>query len=106
MPNIEQLLTKKDLAEKWQVSMPTIDNYISDGIITPIKNIPSIRFNPQYIAELEGVKLEKHSPLEWRRMERALEHWKVRAERAEMALRKINITTTEAIICEKEAFQI
>lgn len=70
---LDKLLTKKDLAEKWQVTPQTIDNYIADGVITPIKNIPSIRFNPQYIAELEGVKLEKFSPMERRRLEIQLE---------------------------------
>ncbi|MFL0194246.1 hypothetical protein ACJDU8_01445 [Clostridium sp. WILCCON 0269] len=63
-----------------------IDNYIADRIITPIKNIPSIRFNPQYVAELEGVRLEKHSPLEWRRLERELEYWKAKAEKLEEVL--------------------
>lgn len=94
---MEQLLTKKDLAKRWQVSLPTIDNYITDGILTPIKNIPSIRFNPKYIAEIEGIKLEKHSPLEWRRVERELEQWRTRAEKAESIIAKINITTTEVM---------
>ncbi len=94
---MEQLLTKKDLAQRWKVSLPTIDNYIADEIIAPIKNIPSIRFNPQYIAELEGVKLEKHSPLEWRRMEKELEYWKSRAEKTEEAIAKMSIIATEVI---------
>lgn len=102
---MEQLLTKKDLAKRWQVSLPTIDNYISDGIITPISNIPSIRFNPRYIAELEGVKLEKHSPLEWKRLERELEQWKIRAEKAENVIAQINVATTEVIYCRQKEME-
>jgi len=58
------LLTKKDLAEKWQVSEKSIDNWRQDGTVSACKGVPVIRFSPQYIAELEGVKLEKFSPLE------------------------------------------
>lgn len=93
----DKLLTKKDLAEHWQVSLQTIDNYIADGIITPIKSIPSIRFSPQYISEFEGIKLEKFSPLERRRLERELEEWKLRAEKAEKAVVRANIVLMEAI---------
>ncbi|WP_338433431.1 histidine kinase [Clostridium tyrobutyricum] len=99
---MEHLLTKKDLAKRWQISLPTVDNYIADGILTPIKNIPSIRFNPQYIAEIEGIKLEKHSPLEWRRIGRELEHWKTRAENAEAIIAKINMATTEVMYSKQK----
>jgi hypothetical protein len=70
---MEKLLTKQDLANRWQVTVRTIENWICDGIITPVKNIPSVRFNPSYIAELEGLKLEKFSPLERKKLERELE---------------------------------
>jgi hypothetical protein len=66
------LLTKKDLAEKWQVSERSIDIWRQEGTISECKGVPAIRFSPQYIAELEGVKLEKFSPLERRRLEREL----------------------------------
>jgi len=66
------LLTKKDLAEKWQVSERSIDIWRQEGTISECKGVPVIRFSPQYIAELEGVRLEKFSPLERRRLEREL----------------------------------
>ncbi|SHI76422.1 hypothetical protein SAMN02745975_00565 [Geosporobacter subterraneus DSM 17957] len=66
---MDQLLTQKDLSERWQVDIKTIERWRKEGIITPCKGIPSIRFSPQYIAELEGVKLERFSPLERRRLE-------------------------------------
>lgn len=105
MPNIEPLLKKSQVAEILQVDERTVDRYREDGIITPCR-IPAVRYNPQEIRELIGVKLEKFSPLERKRFERELEEWKTRAEKAEAALRRINITATEAMLCEKEAFQI
>lgn len=66
---MEQLFTQKDLAERWKLDVTTIKNYRESGIITPVKGIPAIRFTEQYILELEGVKLEKVSPLMYRRLE-------------------------------------
>lgn len=70
---MDKLLTQKDLAKRWQVTEATIKNWRDEGILQPVKGIPVIRFTEQYIAELEGVKLERFSPLERRRMERRLE---------------------------------
>ncbi|HDK7179182.1 TPA: histidine kinase [Clostridium botulinum] len=76
-----KLLTQKDLAERWQISIKAIESYRQQGLITPIEGLPSIRFNPQHIAELEGTKLERFSPLERRRMERELEQLKQENEK-------------------------
>lgn len=78
---MEKLLTQKDLAERWQVSVKAIEGYRKEGIITPVHGIPSIRFNPQQILELEGTKLERFSPLERRRMEKELEQLKQENEK-------------------------
>ncbi len=93
----DKLLTKKDLAEHWQVSPQTIDNYIADGIVTPVKAIPSIRFNPAHIKKLDETPLERFSPLERRRMEREIEGLKLRAEKAESALARVTAIVMEAI---------
>lgn len=67
----QKLLTKKDLAKRWQVSEPTIDRMRQEGIVAPCKNLlPTVRFSEQYILELEGLKLERFSPLERRKLER------------------------------------
>ncbi|NFS06293.1 histidine kinase [Clostridium botulinum] len=76
-----KLLTQKDLAERWQVSIKAIESYRQQGIITSVEGLPSIRFNPQHIAELEGTKLERFSPLERRRMEKELEQIKQENEK-------------------------
>lgn len=68
-----KLLTQQDLAERWQVDVATITNWRKEGIIQTVKGIPAIRFTEQHILELEGVKLEKVSPLQVRRLENELE---------------------------------
>ncbi|MBY6756386.1 histidine kinase [Clostridium botulinum] len=78
---MDKLLTQKDLAERWQVSVKAIESYRQQGLITPVEGLPSIRFNPQHIAELEGTKLERFSPLERRRMEREIENLKQENEK-------------------------
>jgi predicted site-specific integrase-resolvase len=102
---MEQLLTKKNLAEHWQVTIQTIDSYIKDGLITPCNKVPCKgRFNPKYIAELDGVKLEKFSPLERRRLERELEFWKTKAEELERTITKLSMDITQAVYSmQKEA---
>lgn len=71
-----QLLTKKDLAQRWQVSERTIDNWVAEGIVPRCKNIPSVRFAEETIRQLEGLKLERFSPIERRRLEREIEQLK------------------------------
>ncbi|HEY5524826.1 MAG TPA: histidine kinase [Clostridium sp.] len=71
---MDRLLTKKELAEHWQVTETSIDNWRRDGTLTACKGMPVIRFSPQHIAELEGIKLEKFSPLERKKLERELEN--------------------------------
>lgn len=72
---MDKLLTKKDLAERWQVSERTIDEYRTDGIITPIAGLPCIRFNPQYIEKIEGCIPEK-TTLKERSLEKELQEIK------------------------------
>ena len=70
---MNKLLTQQELAERWQVDVSTITNWRKEGIITPAKGIPAIRFTEQHILELEGVKLEKVSPLMYRKLEKEKE---------------------------------
>lgn len=86
---MNKLLTQQDLAERWQVSVKAIENYRQQGIITPVRGIPSIRFNPQHILELEGTKLEKFSPIERRKFELQNEKLKTENEELKKILRNI-----------------
>lgn len=95
---MDKLLTKKDLAEHWKVTTHSIDNWVKEGLITPCKKVPEdMRFAPKYIAELDGVQIEKFSPLERHRLERELEEWKIRALNAEGIIAKITSIGTSAI---------
>ena len=91
---MDRLLTKKDLAEKWQVSEKAIDDYRAKGIITAVKDLPSIRFTPQHIAEIEGVKLERFSPLERKKLEREVEELKLKLKRAEDVIAQVQMLST------------
>jgi hypothetical protein len=71
--NVDKLLTQRDLADRWQVSVRAIEKWRSEGILQPAKGVPVIRFTAQYIAELEGVELKATSPLRVRRLEREIE---------------------------------
>ena len=97
-----KLLTKKDVAERWQVDESTIDRYRRDGIIIPCKGLPTVRFTEQHIAEIEGLKLEKTSPIERKRLERELEEWKLRAVEAETALAQASLILTEALYSKQK----
>ena len=70
MEKLEKLLTVKDLADKWQKDEGTIRRYVREGILTPCKGVPGTLFSIQYISELEGVEIDRFSPLEKRRLEK------------------------------------
>ena len=94
---MDKLLTQKDLAERWQVSKRTIENYRLERIIIPVKGIPAIRFTMQHVLELEGVKLEKFSPIERRRMEMELEELKKQNEILKGILTNVLVETSKVI---------
>lgn len=64
-----KLLSVKDLAKRWGKDEGTIRRYVNEGIITPCSGVPGTMFHPQYIAKLEGIELERFSPLQKRRLE-------------------------------------
>jgi hypothetical protein len=94
---LERLLTQKDLAERWQVTVQSIENCRKEGFITPVKGVPGIRFNPEQIAALEIVKLEKFSPLERRKLERENEELKKDNERLKGIVANILVESSKLI---------
>lgn len=92
-----KLLTQQDLAERWQVDVTTITNWRKDGILQPVKGIPAIRFTEEHITELEGVKLEKVSPLVVRRLERELEELRLQNEKLKEVLGNILTESSKVI---------
>jgi len=94
---MDRLLTQQDLADRWQVTVNTIRDWRLQGIITPVKGIPAIRFTEQHIAELEGVKLEKVSPLQVKRLERELEQTKKENERLKGIIANVIAETSQVL---------
>lgn len=86
---MDKLLTVKDLAERWQKDEGTIRRYVSEGTLTSCRGVPGVMFSPKYIAELEGVELERFSPLEKRRMEREIEELKAKVDKQQAIIQKI-----------------
>jgi DNA gyrase/topoisomerase IV subunit A len=91
---MDMLLTKKDLAVRWQVSEQAIDDYRLKGIITSVKGLPSVRFTQQHVAEIEGIKLERFSPLERKKLERENEELKLKLKKAEEIIAKVQMLST------------
>ena len=91
----DKLLTQQDLADRWKVDYTSITNWRKEGILAPCKGLPVIRFSLQYILELEGVKLEKVSPLMYRGLERDLEEIKQENERLKGIIARITAEATQ-----------
>jgi len=93
----DKLFTQTDLAQRWQVSKTTIENWRKDGVIQPVKGIPAIRFSLPYILELEGVTLEQFSPLLKRKMERELKKLQEENKHLKGILSRILAETSQVI---------
>ena len=46
-----RFLTKKDLAQRWQISERTVDTYIKGKVVQPVKSMSVIRFTEQQISK-------------------------------------------------------
>ena len=100
---MDKLLTQKDLAKRWQVTVASIKNWREEGLLQPVKGLPVIRFTEQYISELEGVKIERFSPLERKRMERRLEQLEKENEELKGIISRVLAETSQVINLVKEA---
>lgn len=94
---MEKLLTQKDLAERWQVTEESIRNWRNEGIIQTAKGVPIIRFTTQHILELEGVQLEKFSPLLKRKLEREIEELQEENQKLKRIIGNVLRETSEVI---------
>ena len=77
----EKLFSIKDLSIRWQKDEATIRRYVKEGILSPCKGVPGMMFHPRYISQLEGVEMERFSPLEKRRLENEIEKFKKENEK-------------------------
>lgn len=93
----DKLLTQQDIAKRWQVSIRAIENWRKSGVIQPVKGIPAIRFTEQHILELEGVKLDRMSSLERRRLELENEKLRLENEKLRGIISKVLAETSQII---------
>lgn len=93
----EKLLSVKDLSIRWQKDEGTIRRYAKEGILSPCKGVPGMMFHPRYIAQLEGVEMERFSPLEKRRLENEIEKFKKENEKLKIALREYQVITAKSL---------
>lgn len=80
---MDKLLTKQDLADRWDVTTTTIDRWVMDGVISPVKGLPSVRFNLEHVLKLEGTEIGRLSPLERKRLEKEIDQLKIEKEKLE-----------------------
>lgn len=92
-----KLLTVKDLAKRWNKDEGTIRRYISEGTISPCEGVPGNMFHPNYIEKLEGVELERFSPIEKRRLERENAELKKKYENIKIILANILAESSKVI---------
>ena len=72
----KSLLSKKELANRWGISISTLDRRVREGVIKPVKGMTTIRFNMSDILKVEWY--DKMSPFERRRLEKDKEELKER----------------------------
>lgn len=94
---MKTVLTKAELADRWNVDTRTIDKWEQNKIIQRIEGIPAPRYSIEDIQKIEGTKnLNQFSPLERRRLESELE--KVKAENEKLRTVLSNILSESAKI--------
>lgn len=93
----QSLLTKKQLAERWNISISTLDRRIREGVIKPVKGMTSIRFNIEDILQAEGTDNSKMSPFERRRLLRDKEELEERIAELEEENQNIKKQLTNVV---------
>ena len=94
---MKTVLTKAELADRWNVDTRTIDKWEQNKIIQRIQGIPAPRYSIEDIQQIEETKnLNQFSPLERRRLELELE--KVKAENEKLRAVLSNILSESAKI--------
>lgn len=99
----DKLLTRSEVAARWQVTEKSIDNWTQQGIITKCKQIPVIRYSLSHIMELEGVKIDKFSPLERRNLESEIERLKLQVKEKDNEIAGLKSCLSEIAASATEA---
>jgi len=72
---IQTLLSRQDLAKRWNLNARTIIDYEQNGVIKRVPKLQVPRYSLSQIEEIEGegFALNPTSPLERRRLEKKIE---------------------------------
>ena len=89
--NVQTLLSRQDLAQRWDLTTQAILNYEQQGIITRNPNIPTPRYSIEEIERIEtsGMEINPLSPLERRRLEKHIHDLENELDEAKTKLYKI-----------------
>lgn len=86
------LFTRKDLMERWGVSYQSIINYENNGTLTRNPNFENPMYYLEEISKIESLhEVDPLSPLERRRLEKAIEEKDKKIEILEIKLNKIQL---------------
>lgn len=97
-----KLLTQKDLAERWQTSIRSIEELRNKGTLKPCDNVPGIKFTLEHIVTLEGINLQEPTILEQRRLQRQIKLLEEENERLNEILNK-TLLVLAPVIKNREA---
>ena len=92
----QQMLTKKQLAARWEISTSTLDRRVREKFITPALKNP-IRFNLEDVLRAEGTEVGKLSPYERKRLEREKAELEQKVLELEEENRSIKRMVTNAV---------
>ncbi|MCI9063030.1 histidine kinase [uncultured Clostridium sp.] len=87
---MKPVLTKSELADRWNVDTRTIDKWEQNKVIQRIEGIPAPRYSMEHIQQIEGIKnINQFSPLERRRLENELDKLRVENEKLKSVISRI-----------------
>lgn len=97
------LLSREDLAQRWGVNVRTIIKYEQDGIITRNPNLPTPRYSIFEINKLDGIELNRLSPIERKRLEKELEEVTRERDQLKSIITEMNMVMTKAMYKQAKA---
>lgn len=95
---VQTLLSRQDLAKRWNLSIKTIEKYENDGVIQRVKNIPAPRYSIDSIRKLEGMEeLNPLSPEERIKLEKEIKSLRAELSVKNELLSKVSFLGIEAL---------
>lgn len=94
-----RLFSIEELAERWHCHTRTISKYMAEGKISPCDNTPKVLFREDYIDQLElgGLKLDKMSSLERKKLENRIKELEEENKAKDSILIKLGMLGAESL---------